>query len=399
MKKVLLILSNIILSINCYAQNAYEKGYYISNSNEKVNCLIQNIGWNNNPSEFEYKLTENSEKKIATISSVKEFGIYNVCKYSRQIVEIDKSSNNLEELSSQREPILEEKEIFLQVLVEGKANLYVYKNLNSNRYFYNKDNIEINQLIFKKYLIEGNRIVENNKFRQQLWDDMKCPNFTISRLQNVDYNQTDLINFFIEYNKCNNQEFVNFEKQDKRDLFNLNIRPGINISSLSIENFISQSTNVDFGTKMSLRFGVEAEIIFPFYRNKWALIIEPTYQYFRTEKDITAYQVTQNVKADYVSIELPIGIRHYLFLNDNSKIFFNASFISNFHKDSVIDYETSSDLEIETSSNIALGCGYKYNDKFSFEFRYHTKRNLLKNRTYWKSDYKTVSIILGYTLF
>jgi hypothetical protein len=74
MKKQLLFLLTAILSFNCYSQISYEKGYYIDNMNQKTNCLIKNIDWITNPTEFEYKLSENSESKKATIKSIKEFG-------------------------------------------------------------------------------------------------------------------------------------------------------------------------------------------------------------------------------------------------------------------------------------------------------------------------------------
>ena len=81
MKKQLLFLLITILSFNCYSQISFEKGYYIDNSNQKTNCLIKNIDWKNNPTQFEYKLSENSESKKKTIESIKEFGINNISKY------------------------------------------------------------------------------------------------------------------------------------------------------------------------------------------------------------------------------------------------------------------------------------------------------------------------------
>ena len=47
--------------MNCFAQISFEKGYFINNANQKTNCLIKNQDWKDNPTEFEYKLDENSE--------------------------------------------------------------------------------------------------------------------------------------------------------------------------------------------------------------------------------------------------------------------------------------------------------------------------------------------------
>ena len=198
MKKKLLFLLTIILSFNCYSQISFEKGYYIDNSNQKTNCLIKNIDWKNNPTEFEYKLSENSESKKVTIKSIKEFGIDNFSKYIRSIVNIDRSSENINKLSNDRNPIFKEEELFLKVLVEGKANLYLFEDGSLRRYFFNKENTTIEQLVFKSYKTSNDKIGKNNRFKNQLWNNLKCPNFKITKVENLDYQKNDLIDFFVK---------------------------------------------------------------------------------------------------------------------------------------------------------------------------------------------------------
>ncbi|MEM9687105.1 MAG: hypothetical protein AAF934_09325 [Bacteroidota bacterium] len=168
MKKQLLSLVITILSLNCYAQISFEKGYYINNVGQRVECRIRNVDWKNNPKTFEYKLSEDTAPKTATIKSVKEFGIYNISKYRRHIVKLDRSSKNINQLSTKKDPAFGEEELFLKVLVEGKANLYFFEEGNLRRFFYNTDTSEIMPLIFKTYLTPENQIVENNSFKQQL---------------------------------------------------------------------------------------------------------------------------------------------------------------------------------------------------------------------------------------
>jgi hypothetical protein len=395
MKKQLLFLLTTILSFNCYSQISFEKGYYIDNTNQKTNCLIKNIDWKNNPTEFEYKLSKNSESKKATIKSIKEFGLDNISKYVRSTVNIDRSSEKMNDLSNDKNPTFKEEELFLKVLVEGKANLHLFEDGSLRRYFYNKGNAVIEQLVFKSYKTSNNKIGKNNRFKNQLWNDLKCPNFKKNKVENLDYQKNDLIDFFVEYNECNGEKNINYEEKQKRDLFNLSIRPGFNSSSLSIQNSIASSIDTDFDNEFAFRFGIEAELIMPFNNNKWSIIVEPTYQYFKSEKEIT----NQSVKADYKSIEIPVGIRHYFFLNENSKIFINGSFIIDLSSDSIIDFSSRTGLEIKTRNNLAFGIGYKYNDKYSLEFRYQTSREILSNYSFWSSDYNTLSVIFGYSLF
>ena len=143
---------------------------------------------------------------------------------------------------------------------------------------------------------------------------------------------------------------------------------------------------------MTFRIGLEFEFIMKFNKNKWAVIVEPTYQYFKAENK--AITNLSNTNIDYKSLELPVGLRHYLFLNNNSKIFINGSFISDFVLNSKVR-----NLDLNTSINFGMGVGYNYNNTYSLEFRYQTSRNLTKNYVLRNSDYKTISLIFGYTLF
>jgi hypothetical protein len=407
MKKRILFLLITILTLNCYSQISFEKGYYIDNTNQKIDCLIKNIDWKNNPTEFEYKLSENSEPKKTTIKTIKEFGIDNISKYVRSNVNIDRSSENINNLSNDRNPIFKEEELFLKVLVEGKANLYQYVNDNLKRYFYNKENSNIEQLIFKSYKATENNVGKNNKFKQQLFVDLKCPNFKTSKIKKIQYKKNSLVRFFTEYSKCYNNELINFEPKQKRDLFNLTIRPRINSSSLTIQNSVSNSRDTDFENKIGFGFGLEAEFILPFNKNKWAIAIEPTYQSFKSEKTTNVTNVSGGVliaSVDYSSIEVPLSLRHYFFLNNSSKIFINASYIFDLSSKSSIEFNRNdgsnlNSLEIETRNNLAMGIGYKQNDKYSLEVRYQTNREILGNYSFWSSEYKTLSIIFGYSLF
>lgn len=388
---ILFLIVGISFSIDCNSQISYVKGYYINNSNQKIDCLIKNIDWESNPVEFDYKFTQQTEKKTLTIESVKEFGIYNVSKYMRFDVNIDRSSNIQDLLSNDKNPIFKTEKLFLKVLIEGEASLFIYKDESLTRYFYQTNHLDLNQLIFKEYKTLENKIGTNNQFRRQLYNNLKCSDISMNDLKHIDYNKKSLLNIFTKYYSCKNSGFVNFEEKVKSDLFNLNIRPGLNSSSLFINNDVS-SRRTDYGNKLAFRIGLEFEFIMKFNKNKWAVIIEPTYQFFKAEdKAITNLS---NTNVDYKSLELPIGVRHYLFLNNNSKIFINGSFIY----DIVLNSKVRN-LDASSSVNLAMGLGYNYNQKYSIEFRYHTNRDILKDYVAWNSDFKTISLIFGYTIF
>ncbi|SHH08562.1 outer membrane beta-barrel protein [Flavobacterium defluvii] len=397
MKKPLLLLL-FILSMHSYAQITFEKGYFIDNNDKKTECLIKNLDWRNNPTEFEYKLDEQDQSQKINITQAKEFGIYKVSKYIRQTVNIDRSRTILSELDYDKSPKFNEEKLFLKVLIEGKANLYEYENSDISRFFFKTENTPITQLICKSYKISDTEVGENNTFRNQIYTELKCENINIQSIKYLNYTKAGLSKIFAKYNQCQNSEFTNFETTQKKDLFNLTIRPGIKNSSFSAKNAIYTNYNADFGSKIGFRLGVEAEMILPFNKNKWAIIIEPTYQSYKAEDS----QPNLTSKIDYSSIELPIGIRHYFFLNNTSKIFVNAQYqidIAIKNKASFKVTNLADDLNVDSSGGITFGLGYNYKKKYSTEFRMGLSRDLFSKYGAWTSDYKTIALIFGYTIF
>jgi hypothetical protein len=368
--------------------------------------LIKNIDWKNNPAEFDYKITQDAPIKKGSIQTIKEFGIYGVSKYIRDSVKIDRSGDDIADMSSDKNPAFQEEMLFLKVLIEGKASLFLFTDGNLTRFFYKINGSETEQLVYKRYLVRNN-IAENNYFKQQLFLTLKCQGITSENMEDIHYNKRDLEKLFSHYNECTGSNYLKYEPIQKKDVFNLSLRPGLNSSTLAIQNYESDSKGIDFENALSFRFGMEAEFILPFNKNKWGITIEPTYQYCKSEKTMETGNVSGGVmvsKVNYKSIELPVGLRHYFYLNNDSKIFANISYVFDFANNSSIEFLRSNgtiinELEIKPRRNLALGIGYKYKNRYSLEIQYYTNRNILGDYLFWNGDYKKLSIVFGYSLF
>ena len=112
MKKKNFVFVFLFTSILVFSQIKFEKGYFITNSDSRVECFIKNSDWKNSPVTFEYKINESDKASIKSIAEVKQFEIYNQAKYVRRKVQIDQSSNLLNQLSELRDPEFAEKEVF-----------------------------------------------------------------------------------------------------------------------------------------------------------------------------------------------------------------------------------------------------------------------------------------------
>jgi len=383
-----------------YGQISFEKGYLIDNENHKIECFIKNYEWEGNPVECEYKLVENGDIKKGDITSIKEFIIYGSSKYIRANTRIERSPA---ELSGLRNPTWNQEQLFLKVLVQGKASLYNYTEKNSNLFFYSVSDTLIQQLVCRKYLTDNNQIAVNNNFRQQLKNDVNCGN-TANALKSIAYSEGELERHFKKFNDCIGETFTVYNHKINKGKFNLRITPGIDYASLSMFTFSNYTKyrNVDFDPQMSFRLGLEAEYILPFYKNKFGIIFEPTYQHFNAQKVIGSRE--REAKINYNSIELAAGIRYFILLNDNTKVFINGlvNSVASFNINSKLDLPNDLDstiwtLKMQEKSNFALGCGLNHK-RLSIEFRYYSPQKIMNFSQEWTSKYQKYSFIVGYNL-
>lgn len=393
----LIFLFTLLFVCSVHSQISYEPGYFIDSSGQRTDCLIRNVDWMKNPSAFQYKFTEEGATKTGDLNSVKEFGLIDKSKYIKATVDLDSSSDSIDKLGLAREPTFSEETLFLKVLIEGKASLFVYEDNNGPNYYYNIDSSYMQPLIFKRYISADNRVSENNQYKQQLRNTLHYPNLSQKRLSNIDYNKKDLTKFFLDFNMGAGGEVQDFTEIKKRDLFNLTIRPGVRNSSLTLQSVFTSVRKTEYDNELSFRLGAELETILPFNKNKWSLFVEPSYQYYRSEKLLRAdTDVPATVK--YKAVELAIGARHYLYLNQNSKLFVNAAYVLAFGINSKIDYNNGFSLELTNGNNSAFGIGYNYKDTYSMEFNYHLERGTIGSLES-KAIYNSFSVIFGYTLF
>lgn len=405
MKNFYVVFAFLFIQSVAFCQIDFQQGYYINNDQQRVSGLIKNEDWNNNPTEFDFKKTENAEKQTQLINDVTEFGVDDVSKYLRETVSIDRSSDKLANLTRNRNPKFLKEELFLKVLVEGKANLFVYNDGNLRRFFYQKDGGEIQQLIFKSYKTKSNFVAENNRYKQQIANELSCEQIDDSALENLSYKTKSLLRVFEKYNECVQAEYKVYKNSTENQPFHLKIKPGLRISSLELENDRLSYGKLDFGTQTGFSLGLELEYVLPFRNGQWSVFIEPTYQYFNNDfstdtKNSNGFPITLKAKADYKSIEMPVGLRYYFFLNEQSKLFANAAYVFDFSFGSEISGEDNRnlDLEIVSHNSFAIGAGYMYQNKYSVEMRYGFSRQLFDN-IFLGSEYRSLSLVFGYTLF
>lgn len=379
MKKHLISLSLIFFCIKSFSQSKFENGYFINNSNEKIKCLIENEKWEVNPSSFNYKESEDSPILTLTNEDIKELKVGNY-----KFVQFPDNTDSR----------------LVRYLIEGKANLYSYKGTNFEVFYFNTNSdTHIKELKpVKTLLVNGKQVEQHNNYKQQLWDNVKCGK-ELKELQKLEFSKSNLVNHFINYNRCSNSEFYNYLKNEGKGQFNLKLKGGVNISSLSIPILNNDSENfVDFGTVIGYRFGTELEFVLPISNNNWAVHFEPTYTIMKSENNTLTFP-EEVATLEYNTIEIPMGIKRYINLSANSRLFLNASYIIAFNQNSSIEFENSNPIEFSKFTNWAFGIGFDIHKKYGMEFRYYTSKNNMFKETYYQSEYENISIAFVYTIF
>jgi len=384
----------ILLSFIANSQIKFEKGYIITQSGQQKDVYIKNLDWLENPDTFIYKSGENDEQKTGQLINIKEFSVPSYFKFVKYTGKIDVSSNNMNDLSYLPNPIWEERTIFLNQLTSGKLKLYQYRNKNIEQYFYSTENGEIIPLVYKKYNPGGDtyKIAENTEYIDQL------VSLTGEKPRKIKYEKSYLVDFFQQYNGEKNET-----KNNKLD-FNLSFRMGVSFNKLNVD-LHSFYQDVDFYDKTGYTIGLEAELVLPFNKNKWSIIAEPTY--YRYKNESVSKDGTYKFATSFDMLDLEIGLRHYMFLSDKSKIFINAGIVTNIYmtKDALMTYTSlkpgylNGGSYYDTKSTyLNFGIGYKYKNKFSGELKVSTSKELYE-RGYWSAKLSRVSFILGYNIF
>jgi len=409
-KTFLLILFLCCTFIN--AQVTFEKGYFISNNGNRTECLIRNLDWKDNPTDFRYKIDPNDKDYVTeTIANVSEFGIGDNITFKRAKVKIDRSTDDLSKISQTGKPVWEESTLFLRVLVTGEASLYSYREANLFRYFYETKEVPLEQLVYLRYIETQNEnasknIKENTYYKQQLNLNVRSSNITDNDIKNLSYTKSDLTKYFIKFNNISPATETKKTSADgEKNIFHIKITPGISLISLSMDSKSLPYRNIKLDNKTNFKIGIEAEYILPFNKNKWSVFLNPTYQKYKNQKSYslpglfpTSPLEEHDVDVEYSGIQIPMGIRHYLFLNKNSKFFINAGFTFDAGKSKVV-YDKDRVSESTAGSNLAFGFGYNFRDKFGVEARLNTKKDLMSEYSDLAANYGSVDFIFSYTIF
>lgn len=263
MKPFYLILIVVLQSVTMISQNKFQPGSYTDSDGKMHTGYIKKEKWDINPTKIFFKTNKEQKSfETITINDLTSFYLDGAEYFKKEKISVDIRS----EVSSQT---LVEKQVLLNVLLDGAASLYYYgDDLNKNFYYSLNDSspILLNQ---KRGSQNGKYVLDINKVRQELLNSLSaCSSITGDRIKKVSYKKASLFYILSEYNECLNATQKPYWKNNID--FNLSLFSGFNfstyndfdLSSFRNDGILTTATNnADFGSASDLIYGLEVEIL------------------------------------------------------------------------------------------------------------------------------------------
>ena len=393
----------LVFSCFSFSQINFEKGYIIDKNNNKKECLIKNEDWLHSPTEFKYKLNQNSEIIIGNLNTISEFSIENEFKYLNVNVKIDKFNNEPKNVEfNKRNPEYINTAVFLKVLIDDNYKLYGYRENNHISFFIKDDAGQFQQLIYKKYLDDIGQLVTNNLYKQQLSKYLSKEKLDLSVFENLNYSQSDFEKLF---KKVGAKSIISdkVRKSKSKNSFRIYLQPGINSVSPTVsysngyERFVFNSKS-----KVYIMPSVEIEYNLSFNKNKWSAVLDFNNFAYNFEGigkySMGNYTSDIGVKMDYKSNDIGIGVKHYMFLNDKSAIFIGSAYnLSIMAKGKTTFSSTIGSLEATNQNYLSFEMGYNYKNYLGIQAKLNYKKPFAASY-YIDSYVNTISLMLTYNI-
>ena len=386
-----------------------KNGYLIDRNNHRTEVLFKDVDFTDNAA-LRHRVSENAAYQAVDINDIIEYGIGDNFKFVKRTVKHDKLFT---ETATVKEPILEKETLFLNVIEEGDINLYAYFDKGRMKFFYEiKDSSGgAVQFIYRKYSSDNRYVRENNYFRNQLNDILKCESLQVSDFINLKYKKEDFLKIFKQYNSCKRNEpsKIYDNKTNKKLKLKYSAIAGIYQNDFSVEFYKGETEKI---SKTTFGLGGEVALVFPSETVEVFIGMEYNSSCSGESKfgKISGpYDLGHNFKFESAFLNVNIGARYNFILNNKNKIFIDGAVLISNPLDDIeytISYPEASGVEnktyaypSQTNTSLSFGIGYTFNNKISACLRVDTNKDVFKSGApvEAKSNFSRAGLNLKYT--
>ena len=400
MKSVYCLLFGLFFIASTQAQSLWEAGYFIDNSGKKTQALIKKRLWRDNPTEFEWKKTISSTSRTAKIEDIKEFAVGEDYLYKRYILKFDLNGDTVGKSTRSEDPNLKIRKVFLRLIVRSETSLYQYSQNDIHRFFYtNYDTVYPELLIYKIYYTDderkelGEKVIPkvNNTYQEQLKQIASCGKLDPTKLE---YNQTDLKRYFVEYNKCKGNE-IEYIIRKKINQTRVGIIAAVDLTGFSHPIPAQGIPFILYDDQYVPRYGLFIESFIPFSKVDLSFFLEGTYKsYTATGLNPDSNDTTQ-FQLDYKNLHLALAPRIHIYLSPKFEFFLEGGLSIDF--DMGTEGDAFTDFK-NVTTNFFYGGGFG-SGRFKVGYRMYTDKNISESNTVPETTMDVSSLFLTINLF
>ena len=273
------ILSGLVLSVlilfsspTLYAQIEFEAGFIVTLDGDTIQGAIEKAQFYKSPESIRFKPGNSGTAQEYAPKEVKEvyseaLGIW----YQgwRVLVDVDLPSTNTGMVFDNKVANFEEKDLFLEVLSVGSAQLMKYVDDYGRKHFfvYNPAKgprpVELEYRKFKEYKTNGGTLFRDfNKYRTQLYVYLGECKTMPEQVQKVDYTETALREIFTYYYDCISDAGKVLEKRSKiAHRLGLTASGDFNYINFEFDNYPTLVDQVEFGWSPGFSIGVYYQVL------------------------------------------------------------------------------------------------------------------------------------------
>lgn len=422
----------ILLFKSVFSQENFKPGYIISNGSDTIKGFIDYRNWRTNPDKITFKTQLSNVSSGYSDKEIKGFGVANEI-YVRAAVQIEQSTDFVENMDNNPDLILVTDTVFLQLIVQGPKNLYHYINKSVKDQFYVSLGSEYQLLIYKRYkqkqtlkynspnvdktFLEKQNyeilIISDKRYIDQLAAYLGECSKIADYLTKTEYTREDLEMLYSEYYDCTNSSMY-FQKKAEVTKLEKRILAGASVTFLNFESdgfeYLSEA---DFSPSINISGGFSLDYVFPRKFNRFSFNNELLYSAYKCTGTYTDYTSENEYKITTSTIgltylKLNTMIRYAYPIGGKTSIYGNAGVLygialastntstaeTKFYSSETI--KTTKAMQdfrnYEVSYSLGLGAKHK---RYSAELRFETG-NGMSDYMNLKAKTKRLYFFLGY---
>lgn len=385
--RIFTLFTVLFFSLQALAQG--QPGYYITSEGQRTEGFFKTSNFYD-AATLEFRKAEEADFTKLAIDNVSEYGVNEQFRF--------------------RKFILENSPIFLNTVVEGNATLYSYKAEKNTVYYYTVAGKQAEPVKLEVIAARGReaRKADNNKFREQLKQDVSCSNNTIN-FDRLQYKESALADVFAQYNLCTGGIQVAYRNSSaKVSPVYFTLFAGLHNMNYNIDNM---STPYEDSNTLSAGLGVEGA--YRFGKSNIEIFAKLEFEHFSTGIKKNFPEPT-GFRIDYFDInttviDLFVGPRYNFIINPNGKIFVDAAFglsipfgemseSSELVEGTTVTLLSRQKHDLDTAVCGNFGIGYTFKDKYGVVLRYETNREFFNSvTTGYTGQFSRIGLNLRYT--